>query len=1053
MAGSVYQLMIDMRANVASLQSDMTKAVGILESSKGRINQVMQGIFQGVGIAVGQFAIRAVGDLTRALGDLADAGDKAGAIADNFRKLGGSADAIQAARKAVLGTVDAFDLMQAANTGLAKGIPNLNANFAQLAEFANRFADATGQETLPVLNELINALATGAPKALKQFGFDLREGATAAQNTATAYDQLGTRMTALAPLGEGLTQGQQRLTAALSQAFKEVGLGIDNSDGLADSYNRLAGEVEKIDWMAVGDGLAYAATQVANLVSEVTAAIAPFAQMVANLENIARAATITKSLLDRAALATQESLNVRSPQQMLADAVGFDLFGSAGKREQWQSEQDRLAAERKKVENDLWSSLGSAFFANVTRGDIFSALTGSRPGAVMGAPNNFPRDPRAMGMEFQDGRWVQATPKGSGGGSSDAARRKKEEDDLQKKRLQHEQELAAERSRQAGALLEAQYESQRRQVEESTSLWQDGLSQVFADLGLDPRVGGQMADLGGQIVAGLFSDLEANQGGFFGLGQDIAKGFADVVNSLFGDSSSGGAGGAGSSWLRSLGSFFGGRTTAEAHAEGIQGPGLESGSFGDGMSPQGVIGAVQAGVQVAQGILSASERDRGAKDNRAWGGAAGSGIGALIAGIPTGGLGAPLGAAIGEVIGSTIGRLFGRGASNPDTQARHVFANWLEEKLAEVGGTPVYAGGRFSRLTNFVEGASNRFNRPGWADEFNKNPGSSVFSGVGEGLRRLSGADRDIGGQIAALLFENMAGDVDNLRMAVKRLGLSFEDIEKIMVEAGNAGEKTWLEVETALVGASEAFKDGLAAVGDFNKAMQMLLDSGAKGFEAVQSVRNIAIEAREAGIQNFTQLREHLLKTFDPSVVDAFFASLAQRNITTLEQLSGLSDRQAGQVVADMQAAGVQFKTTGEDITATTEAATAKVDEAARAVRELTAAVRDLDLTPEPEPDPLEGEPEVALANGGVLTRPTRALMGEAGPEAVLPLTRKGGRLGVALHGAVGTGGGAMVLNIDARGAAPGVEHEINRAIRAAEERIVRRVYESANHGRGRAL
>ncbi len=41
------------------------------------------------------------------------------------------------------------------------------------------------------------------------------------------------------------------------------------------------------------------------------------------------------------------------------------------------------------------------------------------------------------------------------------------------------------------------------------------------------------------------------------------------------------------------------------------------------------------------------------------------------------------------------------------------------------------------------------------------------------------------------------------------------------------------------------------------------------------------------------------------------------------------------------------------------------------------------------------------AFAEGGTITKPTRALMGEAGPEAVLPLKRGGdGKLGVTVHG-----------------------------------------------------
>ena len=58
-----------------------------------------------------------------------------------------------------------------------------------------------------------------------------------------------------------------------------------------------------------------------------------------------------------------------------------------------------------------------------------------------------------------------------------------------------------------------------------------------------------------------------------------------------------------------------------------------------------------------------------------------------------------------------------------------------------------------------------------------------------------------------------------------------------------------------------------------------------------------------------------------------------------------------------------------------------------------------------------------VPYAKGGYIGRPTMALMGEQGPEAVLPLRRgRGGRLGVETSG---TGMGNVTVNVDASGSA----------------------------------
>ncbi len=77
----------------------------------------------------------------------------------------------------------------------------------------------------------------------------------------------------------------------------------------------------------------------------------------------------------------------------------------------------------------------------------------------------------------------------------------------------------------------------------------------------------------------------------------------------------------------------------------------------------------------------------------------------------------------------------------------------------------------------------------------------------------------------------------------------------------------------------------------------------------------------------------------------------------------------------------------------------------------------RLVDLIPSAKGNVFAQNGIVPYAKGGYIGRPTMALMGEAGPEAVLPLRRgRGGRLGVETSGG---GVGSVTVNVDATGSA----------------------------------
>lgn len=86
-----------------------------------------------------------------------------------------------------------------------------------------------------------------------------------------------------------------------------------------------------------------------------------------------------------------------------------------------------------------------------------------------------------------------------------------------------------------------------------------------------------------------------------------------------------------------------------------------------------------------------------------------------------------------------------------------------------------------------------------------------------------------------------------------------------------------------------------------------------------------------------------------------------------------------------------------------------------------------------------------VPFAAGGVVGSPTLfpmrgkiGLMGESGPEAIMPLTRIGGKLGVRALGGSGAVSMPLTINVDARGAVEGVADQVAKAVQAQTPSII---------------
>ena len=181
-----YEYVVDIRAGFAKLTNDLkdvSKQFSGVEKTVGNVFKNINTIINSALAVGGVFAINRLKD---SLIELAKRGEAAGSIAEGFQKLGGSAATIEAASRATMGLVGQFDLMKIANQAMLKGIPDVNKNFALMAEYAGRVANTLDMDTTTALTNLTAAIGTAKEKMLQNLGITI-DTDKAFQNYAKAH--------------------------------------------------------------------------------------------------------------------------------------------------------------------------------------------------------------------------------------------------------------------------------------------------------------------------------------------------------------------------------------------------------------------------------------------------------------------------------------------------------------------------------------------------------------------------------------------------------------------------------------------------------------------------------------------------------------------------------------------------------------------------------------------------------------------------------------------------------------------------------------------------
>lgn len=284
--------------------------------------------------------------------------------------------------------------------------------------------------------------------------------------------------------------------------------------------------------------------------------------------------------------------------------------------------------------------------------------------------------------------------------------------------------------------------------------------------------------------------------------------------------------------------------------------------------------------------------------------------------------GGPIGGAIGQFVGEKLGKgifdgfnhVFGGGRSD-ETRARKKLQAFFDEALKDRELEIIVDGGlkelfKFDRLKgSFPENFRELFSN---LDDTAEN----AFRGIGTALGNALKIDPKDWDNLNFLLAENL-GNLNNLQLVMKMTGQSAEEMAANIVDAFLKSNISADEAMAALDGVRKAFEEGIPdGVGMTAEALENLAISGGKGYAAIDAVKDIFIEAGEKGITTFDQLRKDLLASGKSiEQVDAFFATLAQRGITSFEQILQGSDEFLIGIIANLDNTGFKFAEIAETI------------------------------------------------------------------------------------------------------------------------------------------
>ena len=1059
--GKIY---IDAQLGLAQFDKDLRKLEGKLDTVSKQftkkfqtltlpttLNQSAELAVKGLNLVRGAFS-----QLESVVGNAEDFSD----LSDAFEKLYGQSEKLGKdgllTLKRSLEEVSKIDVAKNANLAAFAGVTV--DQFQQIADSAKALGDSVGINATEALNDLTRAVALGQEKLAKNYGLivdstkanyeyaksvgkavkDLSEQEKKEAERAALLKQMAERSRSLASDTDSVATAINVFHVKVKDSLLDLGTAVNQSDNLAKAIR------------SIGDAVSDSVKEIPNFFEHIRRVVDlgqySFANVTQRILQPVVSGSVTEFLRDYGLTAPLDKLYettvkiqndlVNKNTKFLAENTAAALTNSKAKNSGSTTTNNGIAGE-----NDLLRDTSSQL----------DSLKDKWTDTLREISENKLQDVLKDAIKIQDRSGFDAALEQLA--KSTVTAHTKEVADALKNHIitqeQADQYFATLRDnttkpfiedfeKQGEELIQRLGEKERAEHEKGIEFWRSTFQNAITGVSFDLKDSLQQVAVG--AAAEVANSLFGNLGGISSP-QDLGGAIAQQILGALGGGSGGGLGsllGLGGSGIGGL-SGIGPVASGDAYGLSLS-TGLSSGASTalTSLANFASIAAIaHGGMELANNLLD-NERDW--KGGAQSGAIAGAGIGTLV--LP--GLGTLAGAAGGGALGAALGGLIGSDVSrNPDTRARHSFANWLEEQIhnlerfsfvSQNGQLQTIAGRDF----NLLEGPTSRFNAGEITSQL-ANYGDkafATFTGLGQALKETLGIAEDVGGQIGLILADQFSGNIDNARLLVQQLGLSYEDLAGKLEASALRGEQRWAEFNVQIAGLKDAFEPGLEAVGAFRQAYDNFTRSGGRGIEPVKALRDLMIEAKEAGITSLGALQNQLLATgANAETVNAIFQGLTNSGITTLDQLQGLSDVQIGALVGNIESLSASLTEEWTSVGAQIDDINSKLASlpAELPVRIKIEAIGDLDAL-----DTLN------TLNGG-----SSVDFSEPGADSIKALSGSSGKVRVK-SGSVGKG---MVINVDARGASPGTEAAIVNALKSMEERVVRRSVNAvaSEIGRGR--